>query len=140
MAAFVLDARLAAETLPVGDLDLSMLRLMNDRRYPWAILVPRRSGLVEWHDLERSDRALLADEAGIVSEALSKLAAAHKTNVAALGNQVRQFHVHVIARRTNDPAWPWPIWGRGEREPYASGDGEAFAERLAKAVGIKRRP
>ncbi len=138
MTAFALDPRLASDTLPVGDLDLSTLRVMNDRRFPWAILIPRRTAIVELHDLSPADRAQLIEETAIVSEALSRIAAAHKTNVASLGNQVRQFHVHVIARSETDSAWPWPVWGRGERAPYDAGAGEAFAAQLAKAVGLKQ--
>jgi diadenosine tetraphosphate (Ap4A) HIT family hydrolase len=129
---------LAAHTLPVGDLPLSALRLMNDARFPWAILVPKRAGVVEFHALSREDRIRLCDETAIVSEALSKLAAAHKMNVAALGNQVRQLHIHVIARKEDDAAWPQPVWGRGERAPYAAGEGEAFAVVLANAIALCR--
>jgi diadenosine tetraphosphate (Ap4A) HIT family hydrolase len=135
MTEFRLDARLDADSLFVAELSLSSLRLMNDRRYPWTILVPRRAGLVEWHDLSSADQRILTDEITIVSKALSSLAAAHKMNVAALGNIVRQLHVHVIARREGDEAWPQPIWGRGAMTPYEGEEGVLFARRLAEGVG-----
>jgi diadenosine tetraphosphate (Ap4A) HIT family hydrolase len=137
MGQFVLDARLAADTLPVGDLDLSTLRLMNDRRYPWAILAPRRAGIVEFHELARADRRILAEEIAVVSEALARLAAAHKMNVAALGNQVRQLHVHVVARQTDDAAWPDPVFGSGAPAPYDDAGAGGLVARLQAAVGLK---
>lgn len=137
MAEFVLDARLAADTLAVGELDLSTLRLMNDRRFPWAILAPRRPGIAELFELARADRAILIEEIAIVSEALSSLAAAHKINVAALGNEVRQLHVHVVARKTDDEAWPAPVWGKGARRPYAAGEAEAIVSSLKNRLGLK---
>lgn len=137
MAEFVLDARLAADTLAVGELDLSTLRLMNDRRFPWAILAPRRPGVAELFELARADRAALVEEIAIVSEALSSLAAAHKINVAALGNEVRQLHVHVVARMTDDAAWPGPVWGRGPRLPYAAGEADGIVASLINRLGLK---
>ncbi|NWG70968.1 MAG: HIT domain-containing protein [Parvularculaceae bacterium] len=134
MTQFTLDPRLAADTLPVAELGLSSLRLMNDRRYPWAILVPRRAGCAEIHDLCAADQRLLLEEITLVSRSLSSLAAAHKMNVAALGNIVRQLHVHVVARRAGDEAWPHPVWSRGAMSPYAADEGAALARRLAAAV------
>lgn len=137
MTGFSLDPRLEADTLPAGELLLSTLRLMNDRRYPWAVLVPRRAGCVEIFDLSADDQRRLLEEITLVSKALSSLAAAHKMNVAALGNIVRQLHVHVVARTEGDEAWPQPVWGRGAMSPYAAAEGEAFAKRLRAAVGAK---
>lgn len=133
---FELDEHLANDTVVVGDLPLSLVLLMKDARYPWAILVPRRIGVVEFHDLAPSDRRMLTDEAADVSAALQKLAGAAKMNVAALGNVVRQLHVHVIARREDDDAWPRPVWGIGEPLAYQEGDAEACAAALRAALGI----
>ena len=141
MTEFALDPRLAEDTLAVGELDLSTLRLMNDRRFPWAILVPRRAGAVEYFELSRADRQALSEEIAIVSEALWRLAAAHKMNVGAIGNQVRQLHVHIIARTTDDAAWPSPVWGpassKGAAIPYADAGAQGLVARLQSAVGLK---
>jgi diadenosine tetraphosphate (Ap4A) HIT family hydrolase len=115
---FLLDARLAADTSPVGDLALSRALLMNDARYPWVILVPRRAGLVEITQLTPQERAQLMEEAALVARALSALPEVEKINVGALGNSVRQLHVHVVGRRAGDAAWPGPVWGHGTAEPY----------------------
>lgn len=115
---FQLDARLAQDTTPVTSFALSRVLLMNDARYPWLILVPARDGLSELHDLNASDQALLNDESIRVSRAMTELFTPKKINVGALGNIVRQLHIHIVARRTDDPAWPGPVWGHSPAVPY----------------------
>ena len=133
---FEVDEHLANDTVKVGEMQLSVVLLMNDARFPWAILVPRREGLVEFHDLDPADRRELMEETAIVSAALQKLAGATKMNVAMLGNVVRQLHVHVIARREDDDAWPRPVWGIGTPLAYGQGEAEACAAALRAALGI----
>lgn len=118
MTVFSLDPRLATDTLPVLDLQLSTVRLMNDARFPWLVLVPRRLGAVELFDLDPIDRSQLWDEVSIASRVLTAIARPKKLNVAAIGNIVTQLHVHVVARFENDAAWPKPVWGVGIAEPY----------------------
>ncbi|MCB2113265.1 MAG: HIT domain-containing protein [Parvularculaceae bacterium] len=134
--AFTLDEQLANDTTPVGDLPLSTVLLMNDSRFAWAILVPRREGLVELHDMSETDRNRLISESVEVSCALQKLTAASKMNIATLGNLVRQLHVHVIARKSDDEAWPRPVWGVGTPAPYARGQARACADALKAALGV----
>ena len=129
MTEFSLDSRLEGDTLPVGELQLSRVLMMNDARYPWVILVPRRPAIREMIDLDLRDRAMLYREIDAVSEAMQRLFKPLKLNVAALGNVVPQLHVHVIARFEGDAAWPKPVWGLGERVPYAS---DAAASRIAE--------
>ena len=119
-AGFVLDKRLEADTAPVLRLGLCDLRLMDDRRWPWLVLVPQRQGAEEIHALTPLDQALLTFETNMVAEALKALTGCLKINTAALGNIVRQLHVHVVAREDGDPAWPGPVWGFGTRERYTS--------------------
>jgi len=115
---FQLDPRLAADTLPVADLALCTVRLMNDARYPWLILVPLREDAVEIHALAAGDRLSLTEETARVAGALAAHAPGHKINIGALGNIVRQLHIHVVARREGDAAWPGPVWGHGAAVPY----------------------
>ncbi len=129
--AFILDLRLAVDSEPVLALPLSDVRLMNDARFPWLIMVPRRMGKIEIIDLDVADRALLIDEIAAVSHALKAVTDCHKLNVGALGNAVRQLHVHVIARQTADPAWPGPVWGNGEAVAYRP-------EERQKLIGLIR--
>ena len=110
MTAFEIDKRLEGDSVPVAELPLSAVRLMNERSWPWLILVPRRSGLVDIIDLDPGGRAALMEEIARAAEALRALYRPDKLNVAALGNVVPQLHVHVIARFRSDPAWPRPIW------------------------------
>jgi diadenosine tetraphosphate (Ap4A) HIT family hydrolase len=134
MVSFALDPRLEAESIFVADLGLCQARLMNDRRFPWLVLVPQRAGLADLTDLPREERLMLVEEVAQASLALSGLTAAHKMNVAALGNHVRQFHVHIIARFTSDPAWPNPVWGLGAAEPYAAARRDSVVKRLATSL------
>ncbi len=129
-----LDPRLRGDTLFLADLPLSRLVLMNDRRWPWLILVPRRAGLVELFDLAAEDRAQLDREAVGAAAALKRSTGAEKINVGALGNVVRQFHLHVVARSEGDPNWPGPVWGFGTRVPYDPSEAEALGARLLESL------
>jgi diadenosine tetraphosphate (Ap4A) HIT family hydrolase len=122
-AGFALDPRLAADTRPVASLPLCDVLLMNDARYPWLILVPRRAGLVEIADLHDDEQAVLWQEVDRAAAALRAVAPCDKLNLGALGNIVRQLHVHVVARVEGDAAWPGPVWGHGQAA--ARGDGQA---------------
>jgi diadenosine tetraphosphate (Ap4A) HIT family hydrolase len=134
MNAFVLDGRLAADTIGVTGLWLSELRLMNDARFPWLILVPRVAGASEIVDLAKADRAALCDEITAVSQTLMAVADCDKLNVAALGNIVRQLHVHVVARREGDAAWPGPVWGHGKAVAYRPEDRDSLIVRITSAL------
>ena len=114
-----LHPQLARDTIAVGDLSLCRILLMNDANYPWLLLVPRRSGLVELIDLSVADQTLLMTEIARVSRGLKLIAPCDKLNVATIGNVVPQLHVHVIARRRSDPAWPKPVWGLLPPQAYA---------------------
>ncbi len=131
---FTLDGRLDADSEHVIWLGLCELRLMNDRRWPWLILVPQRPGFEEVHDLTPLDQAMLTFETNLVAQALKNATGCTKINTGALGNIVRQLHVHVIARSEGDAGWPGPVWGHGLREPYRREDLHQFAETLRKAL------
>lgn len=134
---FALDPRLAADTLVIGDLELSRALLMNDSRYPWLILVPRRDGLREIVDLAADERAALIEEIAAASEFLRALPGVAKLNVGALGNVVAQLHVHVLGRAEGDPAWPGPAWGHSARLPYEPAAAEAMIDQARAALGAK---
>jgi diadenosine tetraphosphate (Ap4A) HIT family hydrolase len=127
---FALDPRLQADTRHVASLPLCEVLLMDDARYPWLILVPRRIGMVELLDLPSASQQELWQEINQVAAALRDIAPCDKLNIGALGNIVRQLHVHVIARKEGDAAWPGPVWGNGRAEPYAKQDLEARIDRL----------
>ena len=106
-----LHPQLAQDTVPVGDLPLCRVLLANDANYPWLILVPRRPALTEIIDLPESDQVQLLGEIDTVARALKAITACDKLNIAAIGNVVSQLHIHVVARRRSDAAWPKPVWG-----------------------------
>lgn len=126
---FTLDPRLAADTVPVGDLGLSSVLLMDDARFPWLILVPRRDGLSELADLTDEDGTALWREIRLAVGVMQGLAKPDKVNVGALGNVVAQLHVHVVGRFLSDPAWPAPVWGFAERKAYPHHARAQLAER-----------
>jgi diadenosine tetraphosphate (Ap4A) HIT family hydrolase len=127
---------LRADTVPLGDLLLSQALIATDANYPWLILVPRRAGVTELIDLDAADRAQLMDEIAAVSTALRKVTACDKLNVAALGNMVAQLHVHVIARRKNDAAWPKPVWGVEPARAYAPDALDRFHAALRRELAM----
>jgi diadenosine tetraphosphate (Ap4A) HIT family hydrolase len=130
-AAFPLDPRLAADTVPIGDLPLSSVLLMNDARFPWFILAPRVSDAVEITDLAEADAAVLMSELRVATGVMRDLVRPDKVNIGALGNRVPQLHVHVVGRFRSDPAWPGPVWGFGTPTPYPPHAVAAFVERAA---------
>ncbi|MBB4065845.1 HIT domain-containing protein [Gellertiella hungarica] len=133
MQAFQVDERLDRDSQLLLDLALCQVRLMNDARWPWLILVPRRPAVCELFDLSAEDQQLAAAEANRVAALLKGLTGADKINVAAIGNIVRQLHIHVVARSEGDPNWPRPVWGFGTAEPYGAPERDAFITRIRKA-------
>ena len=131
---FLLDPRLAADTLPVTTLWLCEVRLMDDARFAWLVLVPRRVGMVEVTDLEPHDRTRLWDEVERAGAALRAVAPCDKLNLGALGNIVRQLHVHVVARQEGDAAWPGPVWGSGAATPWPADARGNLIDRLRAAL------
>ncbi|MGM0614348.1 MAG: HIT domain-containing protein [Pseudomonadota bacterium] len=113
-----LDERLEADTFPVTELPLCRLLLMNDTRFTWVILVPRQPGASEVFDLDEQSQQQLWREASALGAVMKDAFEGDKINIAALGNVVSQLHVHVIVRHKNDAAWPGPVWGLGNAEPY----------------------
>lgn len=113
-----LHPKLSELTTVVGDLALSRVLLENDSNYPWLILVPRMAGVSEIIDLDPNEQVQLLGEIDAASRALKAVATFDKLNVAALGNMVKQLHVHVLGRSTTDPSWPKPVWGLAPPVPY----------------------
>lgn len=135
MRAFELDERLDKDSFPITTVGLCQLRLMNDSRWPWLILVPQRADISELFELTPLDQAMLTFETNLVAEALNKAVRPVKINVAAIGNIVRQLHVHVIARFEDDPNWPGPVWGFGARLPYGEAAKAAMVKTVLDALG-----
>ncbi|MFN2309564.1 MAG: HIT domain-containing protein [Gammaproteobacteria bacterium] len=123
----------------LGRFELCELLLMRDARYPWCILVPDRAGITEIYQLAPADQHQLMRESSQLAGTMARLFAADKMNVAALGNVVPQLHIHHIARRRSDPAWPAPVWGRLPALPYTEAALRDTCERLRRALDGLRR-
>ncbi len=129
MKSFVLDDRLARDSVFCGDGPLSQLRLFNDRRFPWFLLIPRKPAMREITDLSGNDQRLLLAEINLVSTGLRGLfPQVEKLNIAALGNVVSQLHVHIIGRQHDDAAWPKPVWNFGQPESYTHAQLQSLLE------------
>ncbi len=130
LVTFTLDPRLQRDTVLICEWPLSSVLLMNDARYPWLVLVPRRNATREIFELDADDQAQLGRESLRLTQQMSGYFSAHKMNVAAIGNIVSQLHIHHVARFPNDQTWPGPVWGAGSAIPYKDADLAQVIERL----------
>ena len=128
MSDFLLDPRLAADSLFIADGPLSQIRLMDDARDPWLLLVPRVAEIAEWIELDGNQQRLLLAEINQVGKLVRAEPGVEKLNIGALGNVVRQFHVHLVGRHAGDPAWPGPVWGNGTALRFPAAEREARIE------------
>ncbi len=114
----------------LGRFTLCHLLITLDANYPWFILVPDRDSIKEIYQLNRDDQAQLLNESSLLSERIMQVYKGDKLNVAALGNQVPQLHVHHIVRYRDDPAWPTPVWGKIAPKPYSETELEHLLSKL----------
>jgi diadenosine tetraphosphate (Ap4A) HIT family hydrolase len=126
--AFAVDPAFDAGSVAAAEWALCHVRLQDDARFPWLILIPRVDGAIELEDLSVEQHVALMDETVRAGALVRRLGEVEKLNVAAIGNVTAQLHVHVVGRRRDDGLWPDPVWGRGPARPYAP---EARAAALA---------
>ncbi|MFT5579300.1 MAG: diadenosine tetraphosphate (Ap4A) HIT family hydrolase [Paraglaciecola psychrophila] len=131
---FALDPQLSSDTLLVGDLPLSRVLLMDDKNFPWLILVPRVENAVEIFQLSAAQQSELAIESALIAATMSRYFGAEKMNVAALGNVVAQLHVHHIARFKTDACWPKPVWGALAPLAYSGAERTSLPAALAELL------
>lgn len=134
MTGFALHPRLGSDGIFVADWLLSRVLLMNDARYAWLVLVPRRANILELFELEKVDREILTEEVARAAKTLKTITGAAKINIGALGNLVPQLHVHVVARKPGDPAWPGPVWGHSPAIAYVPDEREALIATIVNAA------
>jgi diadenosine tetraphosphate (Ap4A) HIT family hydrolase len=134
--AWSLHPQLEKDTINIGDLPLSRVLVIDDANYPWLLLVPRRTGAVEITDLDEVAQAQLMTEIARVARALQDVTKPDKLNIAALGNVVPQLHVHIIARRRSDAAWPRPVWGVAPALAHDPQQVEAFTGALRRKIWL----
>jgi diadenosine tetraphosphate (Ap4A) HIT family hydrolase len=138
MTEFTADPAFEAGSVFAADWPLCQVRLQDDVRFPWLILLPRVEGAVELDDLTADQRAVLTEEMVRAGEVVRALGQADgrpvdKLNTAALGNVTRQLHVHVVGRRHDDGLWPDPIWGRPGARPLSADDKDALLRAIRAA-------
>lgn len=131
---YELHPKLAQDTFSIGEYELCDVRLMNDTRYPWVILVPKQANLREVYQLAEADQQRLIYESSFTAEQMVQLFSAQKMNVAAIGNVVEQLHLHHVARFTSDAAWPLPVWGIGDAQPYSDVAAKAMLSQLRRVL------
>lgn len=135
-SAWSLHPQLKNDTIDIGDLPLSRLLVIRDANYPWLLLVPRRPEVVEIIDLDEVEQAQLMTEVARAARALKEITKCDKLNIAALGNMVPQLHVHIIARRTSDVAWPRPVWGVAPAVPHDVEEVQHFISALRRKIWL----
>jgi diadenosine tetraphosphate (Ap4A) HIT family hydrolase len=135
-----LHPQLRDDTVAVGDLALSRVLAMNAADYPWLILVPRRVGLSELIDLDLAASVMVMKEIELISRALKPQTRCDKLNIAAIGNVVPQLHIHIVARRTDDPLWPKPVWGAAPLRPYDAVAMQRFVAAMRDRLGSALHP
>ena len=126
---FLLDPRLAGDTFFLGISEGGQIRLMNDARWPWLLLIPECGGISQLHELDAEDAARVLSTSLAIAWAMTKAMPDRRINVGALGNLVPQLHLHHVLRHDGDPAWPGPVWGFGDRERYADDAAETVCAR-----------
>jgi diadenosine tetraphosphate (Ap4A) HIT family hydrolase len=131
---FTIAAEIEAASIFITQLPLSQLRLMNDSRFPWLLLVPAHPKLVEWTDLSSIQLQELAEEIRWATELIHRWSHPHKVNIASLGNIVRQMHVHIVGRETTDAAWPGPVWGNGSPTAFSAEEILELCTRLSAGM------
>jgi len=110
----ILDKRIEHTSLFISHVDFCQIRLVQDQRYFWLLIIPERDGLVEWHDLTESETVFVSKLIHHFSAEMKRATNAVKINIGAIGNIVPMLHIHIVARHAGDPAWPEPVWGRGQ--------------------------
>ncbi|XDZ66739.1 HIT family protein [Alphaproteobacteria bacterium LSUCC0684] len=131
-----IDKRIENTSLLIGHVKFCQLRLVQDQRYFWLLIIPEKEGLVEWHDLNDSEVVFVSKLIHHCSAELKRATNAVKINIGAIGNIVPMLHIHIVARQTGDPAWPEPVWGRGQATKMSLTE-EAWRAAVVKDI-IKR--
>ena len=118
------------------NLKLCTIRLNDNSKFPWIILIPKRSKITDIGDLNFKDQTLLIKEIVYASKVMKKLFKTSKLNVEKIGNIVPQLHIHIIARSKKDSAWPLSVWVvKGKN--YSKTALKVIVDKLRKALKLK---
>ncbi|MBB64870.1 MAG: hypothetical protein CMO81_07370 [Waddliaceae bacterium] len=114
----------------ITDLKLSRVLLEDNSHYPWIFLVPRRENISKIMDLTAQDQIQLLHEMDYAQNVFEHLFHPTQINVAAIGNKTPQLHLHIIARDSEDPAWPGTVWDHTAKKPYTEEKREEIIQLL----------
>tara|TARA_B110000467_G_C18261195_1_gene446416 strand:- start:762 stop:1163 length:402 start_codon:yes stop_codon:yes gene_type:complete len=103
----------------ISNLKLCSIRLIDNAKFPWIILIPKKKGVTDISELNSKDQLLLMKEIVYCSKLMKKIFKTLKLNVEKIGNVVPQLHIHIIARYKNDSSWPLSVWVVKEK-PYST--------------------
>lgn len=138
--AWRLHPQLLADSIPIYQLPLCAVRLLDDQRFPWVLLIPSIPGAAQWLDVPLTTQHLILDEIQQVSQVMQQLYAPDRINLATIGNRVEQLHIHCVARHHRDDAWPNVVWGHGQRQPYTPLKKLARANAIAAGLKTPTQP
>lgn len=133
---FKLDDRLENDTIELGNIEFIKVLMSKDSNYPWLILVPEIANATELFDLDAQQQQLLMQTITKISKDMQVKFSADKINVGALGNVVKQLHIHIVARFETDIAWPGPIWGQHPAKPYTQEQLETQINKMKEMLGL----
>ena len=136
MKNFQLDTQLQKDCYVLGELECSLLLLMNNSLVPWFIIVPK-TDKTEFYELESDIQATVMNEINALSRFIKDEFCVDKLNVAAIGNVVKQLHIHVIGRHGDDYCWPGVVWGQPEKTPYTDQAIEHIIAKLNNSPELK---
>ena len=130
---FKIDKKFLKSSYHIIDLKLCSVRLHDNSKFPWVILIPKRNNITDISDLNSKDQILLMKEIIHISKIMKKLFKTSKLNVEKIGNIVPQLHLHIIARSKKDSSWPLSVWVvRGKK--YSKINLENTIEKIRKAL------
>ena len=122
----------------ISDLKLCEIRMINNSKFPWIILIPKRKKITDISELNKKDRSLLMDEIVYCSNLMKKIFKTSKLNVEKIGNIVPQLHIHIIARKKTDTTWPLSVWVT-KSKPYTEKNLRFVINKISKGFSkIKR--
>jgi diadenosine tetraphosphate (Ap4A) HIT family hydrolase len=134
--AFELHPRLASGSFEIGRLGGCRLLLKNNALFPWLLLIPEVEGIEDLHQLPSGQYEEVMLAMRRVSEFVASYFQPEKLNVACIGNQVRQMHIHIVGRAADDPAWPGTVWAYEGKRDYTEEEIEKIRLAARSFLGL----
>jgi diadenosine tetraphosphate (Ap4A) HIT family hydrolase len=133
---FILHPRLDAGAFYLGNLGICRVLLKNQSLFPWMLIVPEVEGIEDLHELAEADYQAVTKAVREVSTFVASHFKPEKLNVASIGNQVRQMHLHIVGRSESDPAWPGTVWAFDGKASYTADQVEVIRSAARATLGL----